>query len=201
MVASAACGGDPEPSAAIEASETNEGPGAQGPDLAGETGPNGGVMDHGREMDSTPDSLYPYQTDGATAVGPVAALPGGLSVLREGDRLCIELHGLPIGASAIARSCEITAYRVPEEVEDPGRAFVSEVVVNDQATHVVWGMTYLDAATVDFGPGSASTTAETHMPYWMHRFFALPAPVEADEVRILDSDGGLLAVFPLANPA
>lgn len=172
-----------------------------GQDLAGEIGPNGGIMSGVTELRSTPESLYPYQTDGGTAVGPVAALPGGLSVLREGDRLCLELHGLPIGASVMARSCEIPAYASHDDVEDLGRAYLSDVVVDGEAMRVVWGMTYLDAASVDFGDGSASASPETHFPFWMHRFFALPAPPDAQSLRILDDAGKELAVFPLTSPA
>lgn len=170
-------------------------------DLAGELGPNGGVMSGVTELVSTPQSLYPSQTDGGTAVGPVAALPGGLSVVREGERLCIELHGLPIGGALLARSCEIPAYASHDDVEDLGRAYVSDVVVDGETMRVVWGMTYLDAASVDFGDGSASASPETHFPFWMHRFFALPAPPDAQSLRILDDAGQELAVFPLSAPA
>lgn len=202
LTGTAACGGNGKTPPMAQTPETAGDAESSGLDLAGEIGPNGGVINHGREMESTPESLYPYQTDGATAVGPIAAFPGGLSVLRQGHRLCIELHGLPIGGPReIARSCEIPAYRLPEEVGTLGRAYVSDVDIEGKAMRVAWGMTYLDAASVDFGAGTTSTTPETHMPFWMHRFFALPAPPEATALRLVDESGKQLAEFPLEIPA
>lgn len=165
-------------------------------DLAGEVGPNGGiVVSGGVELQSTPESLYPDQTQGGTAVGPVAGLPAGLTVIREGDRLCVGLHGLPIGGNELAESCDIRAYKTHDDVEQTSWVYVSDVVLDGSSVTVVWGMTYLDAAWVDFGPGTRPQQPETHFPYWMHRFFALEAPANPGELRLLDDDGRVLTAL------
>ena len=167
------------------------------PDLAGEVGPSGGVALSGIELETT-RSLYVTQTQGASALGGVRGHEAGLSVERDGGHLCLELHGLPIGANPLAASCDIPAYESHEDVAETGWAYVSDVVIKGEPVRVVWGMTYLDATVVDLGVGGGSEIPESPWPYWMHRFFALPdATGEATEVRLLDSAGAELAVLPL----
>lgn len=166
-------------------------------DLAGELGPNGGVALGGAELETT-RSLYLTQAQGGNALGGVRGHDAGLSVERDGGRLCLELHGLPVGENLLAASCDIPAYESHEDVEKTGWAYVSEVVIKGEHVRVVWGMTYLDATAVDLGVGGRSEVQESPWPYWMHRFFALPDDTgDATEVRLLDAGGAELAVLPL----
>ena len=166
-------------------------------DLAGELGPNGGISLDDVELQSTPGSLYTGQTEGRTAVGPVSGLAAGLTVVREGERLCLEVHGLPIGGNRIAGTCDITAYETHQEVTETGWAYASEVVIDSQPTRVAWGMTYLDAVSADLGPGTRPQTLDSAFPFWMHRFFALEAPADATGVRLLDEEGRAITTIPL----
>ena len=168
------------------------------PDLAGELGPTGDVALSGVEMETT-RSLYLTQTQGASALGGVRGHEAGLSVERDGGHLCLELHGLPIGANLLAASCDIPAYESHEDVAETGWAYVSEVVIKGEPVRVVWGMTYLDATAADLGAGGRSEIPESPWPYWMHRFFALSDTKGATEVRLLDSAGAELAVLPLES--
>jgi hypothetical protein len=175
---------------------TDAEPSASAHDLAGEVGPNGGiVLSGGVELESTPESLYPDQTQGGTAVGPVDGLSAGMTVIREGDRLCVGLHGLPIGGNELAESCDIHAYETHDDVEETSWAYVSDVEFDGERVTIVWGMTYLDVASVDFGPGTRAQQPESHFPYWMHRFFALEAPPGVVELRLLDDEGRVLTTL------
>lgn len=184
-----------EAAAPPAASESPEA--ATGPDLAGELGPNGRVSLGGVELQSTPASLYSNQSDGGTAGGPVSGLAAGLTVVRNGERLCLEVHGLPIGGNRVAGSCGIAAYETHQDVAETGWAYSSDVVIDAEPVRVAWGMTYLDAATADVGPGTRPQTLDSPFPFWMHRFFALEAPDDATEVRLLDERGETIAALPL----
>lgn len=166
-------------------------------DLAGDLGPNGRIRLGSVELESTPRSLYLDQTEGGTAVGPVSGLPAGLTVVREGERLCLEVHGLPIGGNRVAGTCDIPAYETHEDVAEPGWAYVSDVVIDAQSVRVAWGMTYLDAVAADLGPGSRPQTLDTPFPFWMHRFFALEAPADATGVRLMDEAGRVITTLSL----
>lgn len=158
-------------------------------DLAGELGPNGHIILSGVEMQSTPGSLYPSQSEGGTAVGGVAGVTAGLTVIREGEHLCLEVHGLPIGGNRLVGTCEIPAYETHQDVAETAWAYVSDVVIEGEPVRVVWGMTYLDAVIADLGPGTLSQTLESPFPFWMHRFFALEAADDTTGVRLLNEAG------------
>lgn len=197
LVAAAAGGcsfGTPGDSDAEEAVSESD---ASRPDLAGEVGPNGGISLGGVEMQSDPAFLYVNQTEGGNAVGPVSGLTAGLTVIRDDQRLCLEMHGLPIGANRLAGTCDIPAYETHDDVAETAWAYVSEVTIEGEPVRVAWGMTYLDAVTADFGPGTRAQELESGMPFWMHRFFALEAPAAARELRLLDEDGRELDTVPL----
>ena len=166
-------------------------------DLAGDLGPNGGISLSGVELQSTPKSLYRNQTEGGTAVGPVSGLAAGLTVVREGEQLCLEVHGLPIGGNRVAGTCDIPAYSTHRDVAETGWAYVSDVVIDAQSVRVAWGMTYLDAVTADLGPGTRPQTLDSPFPFWMHRFFALEAPADATGVRLLDEAGQEMTTLSL----
>lgn len=166
-------------------------------DLAGDLSQNGRISLSGVEMQSTPGSLYPSQTDGGTALGGVAGVTAGLTVIREGEQLCVGVHGLPIGGNRLAGTCDIPAYETHEDVAETAWAYVSDVVVEGEPVRVVWGMTYLDAVTADLGPGTLSQALESHLPYWMHRFFALEATADTTSVRLLNEAGDEIATLSL----
>jgi hypothetical protein len=171
----------------------------KGVDLAGEVGPAGGIISGGIEMQSTPAALYDDQTDGGTAIVGVDGVTAGLTVIRDGERLCLELHGLPIGGNRLAGTCDIPAYASHAEVDETAWAYVSDIVVGGEPVRVAWGMTYLDAVSAEFGTDTRSQALESGMPFWMHRFFALEAPAQATEIRLLDEDGQQLVTVPLED--
>lgn len=169
-----------------------------GPALAGDLGPNGRVALSGVELESTPESLFDDQTMGGTAVGPVDGVSAGLVVVREDDKICIELHGLPIGGNRLARSCELPAYASHDEVETLGTAFISDVAIDDTPITVVWGATYVDARELVAGDVEAQIP-DPPFPFWMHRFFAVAVTGDVASVRLIDDGGAELVELEVAQ--
>lgn len=187
-----------EPSADLPAVE--EGPAPPGP-LAGELGPSGGVLWDGTEMQSTPETLYQSQPDGSTVVFDAVEGAGYyVGAERQEDVLCITLN-VSGRAGAVSLACDIPAYRHHDEVAVHSAAYSAEVDINGERTRIAFGITYLEAARVTAtGTANSGTGTETAMPFWMHRFFALPIPPDATEISLLDADGEELTRVPLTTP-
>ncbi len=67
-------------------------------------------------------------------------------------------------------------------------------------TMVVYGVTYLDVASVGFDGETASIEVQKGLPFWMQRFFAMAVPEDAaGPLRLLDAEGIELARIPLPS--
>lgn len=173
-------------------------------EIAGEIGPGGGVMNGGREMQSTPEEMFSYQPDGATVVydateGNAASNGYYVTAQRYEGQLCVRLSEAG-KAPPVAERCNVPAYATPEEVSEPTYVARGTISTDHGDQPMVYGVTYLDAATVTTPDGSAVAQLSTGHPFWMHNFFALPIAADTTEVLILDAAGREISRAPIPIP-
>lgn len=169
--------------------------------LAGELGPGGGVLWDGHELQGGPDELFDQQEDSARSAvfaGPSTFDPDFIvGAVRSQQSICVSLSAAGTQGPT-SQLCDVPAYRSLDEVVD--HSFVAEgnIPVEGTPTRVVYGVTYLDVASVSLDDETASIEVQKGLPFWMQRFFALAVPEDAaGPVRLLDAEGIELARIPL----
>ncbi len=171
-------------------------------DLAGDVGPNGGVIAGGRELQSTPAELFDNQPDGPTVVYDVAQTEGyGVTAQRDGDLLCVRLFEAGRSKAASER-CDVPAYAAHDEVKQPATFLaVGRVTTPEGVLTLVYGITYLDAASTSTDGGSSIPKLASGQPFWMHRFFAMPVTAADHEVILFNADGDEIGKIPIPDQA
>lgn len=169
--------------------------------LAGELGPGGGVLWDGRELEGHPDELFEYQDDpGPTVVfaSPSTSDPDFyLGAVRSQQSICVSLSAAG-KQGPTSQLCDVPAYRSHDEVVE--HSFVAEgnIPLDGAPTRVVYGVTYLDVASVSLDDETAPIEVQKGLPFWMQRFFAVAVPDDAaGSLRLLDAEGMELARIPL----
>lgn len=170
--------------------------------LAGELGSSGGVLWDGREVQSQPDELFESQEDSAPTVvfaSPSTSDPDFyLGAVRSQQSICVSLSAAGTQGPT-SQLCDVPAYRSLDEVVD--HSFVAEgtIPLEGTPTRVVYGVTYLDVASVSLDDVTASIEVQKGLPFWMQRFFAIVVPEDAaGPLRLLAADGIELARIPLS---